>query len=439
MSEQKTTYHWLIVAACFCLTAVSIGILVNCWAILAPALMEKFKDVLTNADGVVVRGPVERIFMIAALLNLIGSAVVGKIMGKFTMRITMPIYAILMSGGIFMWSLSNTLTMYYISAIFVGLGASGIAVIPCGALLNNWFEEKKGLAIGIAFTGSGAGGLILVQLSSYMLNVAKYDLQTTYLALAIIAAAISIPITLFIVREHPRDKGLVPYGSTGKTSSGQLSLPGITLKQYIKTGSFWFLAIAVFIISFINVGLQNHLPAIMGKLESSPGVAVISPKAAANIFTLYLFLLIPTKILLGFIYDKAGIAFSTIYCVIAYLATAGILFYYGNMPAESAALYALYVAIAAAVVFSLVSAMSTVTPPYVTAKIVGLKDFTTIYGILNLFYGIGLIVGPGVAAKIYDANGSYSNVFYVFGALAIVLCLATILSAKKGEGYSQTA
>ena len=417
MSQKGSMYHWLIVAACFCLTAVSIGILVNCWAILAPALMAKFEGVA--------RGPVERVFMIAALLNLIGSALVGKIMGKFTMRIAMPVYAILMSGGILMWSMCTSLSQMYIAAIFVGLGASGIAIIPCGALLNNWFEEKKGLAIGIAFTGSGAGGLLLVQLTSYM--IANYNLQQAYLALGIVAAAVSIPITIFVVREHPKDKGLMPYGA-GQSSGGQTSLPGIALKQYIKTGSFWFLAISVFIISFINVGLQNHFPTHMIKIG-------IDSAVVANIFSLYLFLLIPTKILLGFIYDKLGIAIATIYCVIAYFITVGLLYYLGIIGPESA----LYVAIAGAAIFSLVSAMSTVTPPFVTAKIVGLKDYATIYGVLNLFYGIGLIVGPGVAAKMYDSSGSYNNVFYTFGALAVVLCIATIISAKKGEGYSKLA
>jgi len=412
MSQKGSIYHWLIVAACFMLTAVSIGILVNCFAILAPALVKEFDST---------RGGVERVFMIAALMNLVGSALVGKIMSKFTMRLAMPVYAILMSAGIILWSMCDSLSQMYLVAILVGLGASGIAVIPCGALINNWFEEKKGLAIGLAFTGSGVGGVILVQLTTYML--ANSNLQTTYLALGIVAAAISIPITLFVVREHPRDRGLMPYGSTGQASTtSQMALPGIALKQYIKTGSFWFLAIAVFIISFINVGLQNHFPAHLGKMG-------IAEADVTNIFSLYLILLVFGKILLGTIYDKAGIVFGSIYGLVAYIATIGLLFYTGNI----------YIAIVCAIVFSLAGSMTTVTPPYVTAKIVGLKDYATIFGILNLFYGIGLVVGPVVAANIYDKNGSYDNVFYAFGALSVILCLVTILSAKKGEGFDKVA
>ena len=427
MSQKGFSYHWLIVIACFCLTAVSIGITVNCFGPLSVALSAKFPNATSSA--------IQYVFMIAAIMNLVGSAVVGKIMEKFTMRIAMPVYAIILSGGVLMWSQCTTLQMYYIVAGFVGFGASGIAIIPCGALINNWFEEKKGLATGLAFTGSGAGGLLLVQMAQNVLGSSN-DLQSAYLALGIVAAVISIPISIFVVREHPRDKGLAPYGSTGKGSTDQLSLPGIPLKQYIKTGSFWLLGISVFIIAFINVGLQNHISIYLTKKG-------INADMAANIFSLYLLLLILGKILLGSIYDKVGIAIGSIYGLITYIATVGLLFYTGH----------LYLAIAAAVFFSLAGSMTTVTPPYVTARIVGLKDFAKIFGILNLFYGIGLVLGPVIAAKIYDAScainpetslidpatGSYTNVFVAFGALAFVLCLATILSARKREEYSQMA
>jgi MFS family permease len=308
MNEKRFSYHWLIVIACFLLTAVSIGILVNCFAVFVPELEKIFKqDVVDGVDPTKVK--VQYIFTIAALANLVGSALVGKIMGKFTMRLAMPVYATIMSAGIFMWSNATTLQMFYIASAFVGLGASGIAVIPCGALINNWFEGKKGLATGIAFTGSGAGGLLLVQLSTYV--IANYSLSTAYLVLAIVAAVISIPITIFVVREHPRDKGLLPYGASTQGGGAQAELKGITLGKFIKTGSFWMLAITVFIISFINVGLQNHIPTHM---EGSG----ISRETAANIFSLYLLLLIPGKILLGYIYDKMGIDNDFVECYTSY-------------------------------------------------------------------------------------------------------------------------
>ena len=411
MSEQKSNYHWIIVAACFFLLAVSIGITVNCFNPLSVALVEKFGSA----------SKVQTIFMIAALTNLIGSALVGKVFSKASMRLAMPIYAIVMSVGIYLWSICTSLPMYYIVAAIVGFGVSGIAVVPCGHLINNWFDEKKGLATGIAFTGSVVGGAVLVQLTQYMLN--SYDLQMAYTALAIVAAVLSIPTTIFIIRERPEDKGLAPYGAKDKGHADQSSLPGITLKQFIKTGSFWLLAISVFLVTFVNIGLQNNISIC---LTATKG---LTQSDAANIISIMFVVGILGKLLLGAIYDKKGIAFGTIYCIIAYIVSAGILIYTKDF----------YMAIVFAVIFTMVNAMTTVAPPYVTAKIVGVKEYATIFGIMNLFYGIGLVTGPVVAARIYDSTGSYDNAWILFSCLAIILGLATILAAKKGQGYSQMA
>jgi len=410
MNEQKSNYHWIMVAACFLLLAVSIGIVVNCFNPLSVALVNKFGSASS----------VQTIFTIAALTNLIGSALVGKVFSKASMRIAMPIYAILLSGGIYMWSTCESLNMFYIVAIFVGFGASGVAVVPCGHLINNWFEEKKGLATGIAFTGSVVGGAALVQMTQYLLN--SYDLQTAYTALAIVAAAISIPTTLFVVREHPKDKGLIPYGAKDKGGE-QLSLKGISLKQFIKTGSFWLLALGVFLVTFVNIGLQNNISICLTQTKG------LSGSEAANIITIMFVIGIFAKLLLGAIYDKKGIAFGIIYCIIAYVVSAGVLIYTKDLT----------MAIVFAVLFTLVNAMTTVAPPYVTARIVGVKNYATIFGIMNLFYGIGLVTGPVVAAKIYDSTGSYDNAWMLFAGLAVVLGLAMIFAAKKGEGYSQMA
>ena len=409
MKEKLFSYHWVIVAACFLLMAVSIGIIINCFNPLSVELIKDFGSA----------GGVQLILTIGVLTSLLGGAIFGKIAAKFSMRIVMPVYAAMMSVGIFMWSTCSSLTTFYIVSIFVGLGASGISLVPCGALINNWFEEKKGLATGITFTGSVAGGLIFVQLTKILLL--SSDWRMVYIVLAIISAVVSIPITIFLIREHPRDKGLLPFGAKEAASTGKVWLKGISLKKYIKTGSFWLLAISVFIIGFTNMGVQNNISIYLTSAIGHPESTV------ANIFSLYLFLQIFGKILLGSIYDKKGIKFGSIYCMVTFLLSMALFIYSGN----------LYIAIAFVVVFAMVGSMTTVAPPYVAATIVGLKDYPTIFGVLSLFYGVGVAIGPVVAAKVYDSTGSYDQAWITFGILAMILVFTTILAVKKGKEFSQ--
>lgn len=199
-------------------------------------------------------------------------------------------------------------------------------------------KEKKGLATGIAFTGSVAGGFVFVQITKSVL--ASHNWQMAYVVLALISAVILLPTTIFLVKEHPRDKGLLPFGAKETSDSSQTELLGITLKKYIKTSSFWLLAASFFIIGF-------------------------------------------------------------------------------------------------ALVFGLVSSMTTVTPPYVAASIVGVREYSTIYGILSLFYGIGVATGPVVAGKVYDSFGSYAPVWIAFSLLSLILMLAITQAVKKAEGFAR--
>lgn len=424
MKEQKTIYHWLIVVACFFLMAVSIGILVNVFSPLAPRLVESF-----GAN----ESLVQLVFMIAVLANLIGGAIAGRLMAKISMKKLMPIYAIIMSVGVLGWSQFWTQTpslgIMYIFSILAGIGASGVSIVPCGILINNWFQERKGVATGIAFTGSVAGGLLFVELTKYLLVndfITAAGWQQVYLVLGIIAAVVSISVTIFIVRGTPRDKGLLPYGarqeSIDTASTVTQEATGIKLGKFIKTGSFWLLAVSGFIIGFSNLGVQNNISVYLEEAGFNANVATTA-------FQIGLLVQIFAKFVLGWIYDKKGIVFGQLYCLAAFFGCI-VIFIIAGGNSNIVLLYAF------GAVFGLVSSMTTVTPPYLTARIVGTKDYATIFGIISLFYGLGVAMGPIVVSGLSSSLG-WTPVWVGLAVLMLIMTVTSILSYSKGAGYSQ--
>lgn len=403
--KSKYTYHWVIVLSCFLMMAASIGVMINCFNLFTIEWMAEFGYSASS---------VQLVITIVTLANLVGGALVGKVMEKFSMRVTMPIYALVMLVGFYLYSLCNSLTSFYLVSLLVGFGASGVSLIPCGALINNWFEEKKGMATGIAFTGSVAGGLFFVQITKVI--IATQGWRMAYVVLSILAAVMLLPTTLFLVHEYPADKGLLPLGQT----ENDTQLKGIELKQYIKTASFWLLALSFFIIGFANMGLQNNLSIYLTRIKGYTEIV------AANIFSIALFVQIFGKVLLGAIYDKKGVRFGAIYCAILYILVIVTLMMSGQM----------VFAIVFSVLFGLVSSMTTVTPPYIAATIVGVRDYSTIYGVLSLFYGLGVATGPVVAGKIFDTTGSYNPAWIAFTILSLFMAITTVLSVKKGKGFA---
>lgn len=423
MAKQKTTYHWLIVAACFLLMAVSIGILVNVFSPLAPRLVEYF-----GAND----SSVQLVFMIAVLANLIGGAIAGRLMAKISMKKLMPIYAVIMSVGVLGWSQfwtpTPSLKIMYLFSVLAGIGASGVSIVPCGILVNNWFQEKKGVATGIAFTGSVAGGLIFVELTKYLLVndfITAAGWQQVYLVLGIIAAVVSILVTIFIVRGAPRDKGLLPYGAGQEGSDAAeeaaKEATGIKLGKFIKTGSFWMLAISGFIIGFSNLGVQNNISLY---LEGSG----FNANVAATAFQIGLIVQIFAKFVLGWIYDKKGILFGQLYCLTAFVGCIVIFIFAGG--SGSVALPYAFGAL-----FGLVSSMTTVTPPYLTARIVGTRDYATIFGIISLFYGLGVAMGPIVVSGLSGTLG-WTPVWIGLAVLMAIMTVLSVFSYSKGLGFA---
>jgi MFS family permease len=422
MVAQKTTYHWLMVGACFLLMAVSIGILVNVFSPLAPRLVEYF-----GAND----SSVQLVFMIAVLANLIGGAIAGRLMAKISMQKLMPIYAVIMSVGILGWSQFWTQTpslgIMYLFSVLAGIGASGVSIVPCGILINNWFQEKKGVATGIAFTGSVAGGLLFVELTKYLLVndfITAAGWQQVYLVLGIFAAVVSIFVTIFIVRGTPRDKGLLPYGagqeSVNTAATAMQEAMGIKLGKFIKTGSFWLLAISGFLIGFSNLGVQNNISLY---LEG----AGFNANVAATAFQIGLIVQIFAKFVLGWIYDKKGILFGQLYCLVAFIGCI-VLFIFAGGSSNVVLPYAF------GAVFGLVSSMTTVTPPYLTARIVGTRDYATIFGIISLFYGLGVAMGPIVVSGLSGSLG-WTPVWIGLAVLMTIMTALSVFSYLKGLGF----
>lgn len=126
------------------------------------------------------------------------------------------------------------------------LGAS-ILYFPTVAFATEWFPDRHGLAIGILFSGAGAGGLVMPFAVEAMLH--RYGHRTTFYILAGVFALAMLPGLLWVKPRLPRrrlssldgsDKGGSIWTSPafwmlflGNTAQGLGNfMPGIYLPSY---------------------------------------------------------------------------------------------------------------------------------------------------------------------------------------------------------------
>lgn len=411
-NSKKFTYHWVIVIACFFLMAASIGITTNCFNLFTVEIM---RDLGYSASKVQIMNT------IATVMNLIGSLCVGAVMKKIPMRVAMPIYGVIMAFGFFMYSRCTSLTSFYVMSVFVGFGKSGVSVIPCGVLMNNWFKEKRGFATGLALSGSVAGGFVFVRVAKAI--IAATGWRNAYMILGIVAAVIVIPVAILLVRESPADKNMLPLGATSLPEQplAKPVLTGISRNKFLRTPGFWLLGLSFFLMCFINMALQGNISIYLTKCKDQ------TAGFAADIVSIVMLSQILGKILLGSIYDKKGVKFGSVYCAGVYILAIVAMLFSGNN----------IVAVIFGVICGLICSMTTVTPPLLSSMAVGRREYSSIYGLLNVFGTAGVAFGPVAAGAIFDATGSYDLAWYIFAGLSVVVLFTTLYSLKKCKGFSE--
>ena len=411
MKAKRFTYHWAIVIACFILMASSVGITQNCFNLFSIEIMNELKFTASQ---------VQVMNTIATLMTMVSALVVGTVFNKFSMRLAMPVYAICLTGGFFLYSTVNSLAQLYILSALVGFGRGGVAVVPCGLLMNNWFKEKRGFATGIALAGSTAGGFVFVRIANAI--IASMDWRRAYMVLGVMAAVLIIPTVIFVIREKPEDKGLRPYGATEENTASAVKaeFTGISRKKFLKTSAFWMLGITFFLISAINMGLQNNVSIYLTMQKGQ------TRELAADVASILLLSQVVGKILLGSIYDKKGVKFGSAYGCVVFLLSIVTIMLAGNKA----------FAIIFGVIVGLALSMTTCTPPLLTSLAVGRRGYSSIYGLLNAFATAGVALGPVIAGFIYDHTESYDLAWIIFAVVAVVILVLTILAMNKSKGYS---
>ena len=404
-NKVNNSYAWWIVFAGFMLMFSTIGILVNCNSVF-------FKPIIENMGFS--RASFSLTFTIISLAAMIAAPFMGKFLTKYNARLLMGISLLMCSLCFAGYSLCQTLPQFYILSIFVGVGMAGISVIPVSMMITNWFAEKRGLAIGLAFTGSGIGGMLLNPLTNWL--IINYGWQAAYQVLGAIMLFTLAPIILFIVSIVPAEKGLLPYGLTAEqeASLSAENLPGLTLKEALKTDTFWFLAVAMLLIGVTNTGIQQHIVPCLTDMG-------YTSTFAANIMALYLAVGVLGKLLLGNIFDrwgiKAGMAYACTLLVATLVALAG-----GKI---------MVIAVLFAVLYGLSNPISTVPGPFITANLFGQKDYGVVYGVISIAMTLGMGIGMPLSGAIYDAKGTYLPAWFLYMGLAAIILILSVIAVRK--------
>jgi MFS family permease len=187
----------------------------------------------------------------------------AALMDRFGLRrvVAAALTVIAVGSGATVW-MTEPWQLILCWGLLVGLGSGSMALAFAATVTNRWFTERRGLVTGILTAAAASGQLIFLPLLSWMVERGD-DWRPAAVTVAVTALAV-VPFVWLLLRDHPADVGLKPYGAKEFVPK-PAPVPGAArravtvLRSAMRTGPFWLLAGSFAICGASTNGLiQTH-------------------------------------------------------------------------------------------------------------------------------------------------------------------------------------
>ena len=416
MENTKTKkpffYGWIIVVACMLIQAVPYGIATN--------VQPQFINFVTSAEGFTLT-QFSLLFTIGTIVSAIASPYIGKILSdpKTNIKLVYLIGSVLCGGGFALFSLaSGNLWAYYGISALVQVGTSIVSAIGVPLLLNAWFKENKGLAMGLAFSGSGIGNIFLQQAAARLLSNPNYGYAKAYLIFGIISLVVSVLISIFMVRlpKGPEELAANVPRKKEKDNNPKTSITkwGYALKEVTQMKLFWVLAVGFIFVGFYVSGMSVQYTSYLYK-------SGFNATYVANIGSIFALFSILGNLSGGLFFDKLGIKKTLLLSSVMVVLCGISLVFIPGIPA----LGYLFAILLGTTIFAYI-----IGPSYLTGALFGDREFGTILGIVQVFFAIGYALGTVLFGISVDTFGYLTSWIITTGY--VVIAYACLLIASVG-------
>ena len=204
----------------------------------------------------------------AVSINLILFGLIGPfaaaVVEQLGARCTMLFAVGLVSTGVALTTLMTSAWQLILLWGFVVGSGTGMTALALGAtVVNRWFTERRGLAMGILTASNATGQLIFLPALAKLVE----DHGWRVAALCVVALGVLLlPVIALLMRNHPRDLGINRLGEAGiaeappKSGGNPAKLAVSTLLIAARSRDFWLLFGTFFICGLSTNGLiGTHL------------------------------------------------------------------------------------------------------------------------------------------------------------------------------------
>lgn len=350
------------------------------------------------------RGPASLIMTVFSLTGAIMLPLVGRLVDRFgPRRVLIPALVVVGFAIAALGLLPGNLWWWYAALIATAVVVNGASPVPYTKILVAWFVSHRGLALGIAISGVGAGSALWPIVSQMAIDAGGWRLGYAVLGLAVML--VGLPVAIFLLRDTPQELGLSPEGLGPADPAVEVAKPerAVTLGDTFRSRTFWVLVGVVCAPAIaLAAGVVHLVP-----LLTDAGV----PGQTA---ALYMGVLggasIVGRIVVGALLDRF---FAPHVACVAFLAPALACIALATMDPA-------LVGLACAALLGIGMGAEVDVVAYMTSRYFSQAHFAEIYGYLCAAFMVGLAMGPPAMGFGFDLTGDYRVPLF-----ACFACIAT--------------
>lgn len=344
---------------------------------------------------------------------------VGNLLSKVKLQVILTVSVLIELAAVVSMAFFTEPWMWYVAAVPLGLGLSATSTVTITPTLGNWFHKRTGFAIGVVWSIQSIYCAIASPLFSGLIETVGW--RTGYLVLAGVAALLTLPFTLFVIRYKPEEKGLRPYGydaaAVAVAGEGEAAASwGVPLKVAVKSVPF-FLCIGVVVLCQLTSCMNSVFPTyaeVVGLGAIVGGLMV----TASCVFDVFL------NPIVGATSDKLGATKSMVIWTLVTMASFVVLYFSSTSP---------WLAYLGAGINDAMYVICGVGYATFAMSLFGMRDFEKIFSRITMVGFLVASLGVPLMMSIYEVTGVFENVFLVCMVIDAVIVVLTLLASAAGK------
>lgn len=265
---MKTRYEIIVCACCFLALFANVGLNSTSFAVYQPYIVAV--PGVGDAGG-------SAVISTRILVSLLVTFLVDRYYHALDLRIGVALATALTGAGFLVYRFATSLPLFLAGAAVTGAAYGLGGLVATTMLVNRWFKDDIGTAVGVASVGSGVAGIVVPVAAARIIEARS--LSWAFTLEAVLAFAIAAVI-FALLRNRPSDLGLSPHenpkakrlpsrGRSGfegvRLSAGEraLVLVAMAITGAFSMGGVAYLSI-LFVASGIDVGFAAFLLSVTG-------------------------------------------------------------------------------------------------------------------------------------------------------------------------------